>query len=211
MQLTPSLPPQDLNPHPVQTLKDSTRVVRGALFSSTTLYVSIVLIFAGIIHILTVLGWSSWVKNSAYQRLSPALTQNMTTLLRADHPLYAQLSHIDPLTVIAVCPFSTQENGTEIILPKTNIIMSVALHQQGGGVFYALPNSAAVQEMLSLKVLSEEHFMQKATEDFSAQDTFLPTKTKFGFAIARAVVLFPSQREQAEQAVLGLRCTPLKP
>jgi uncharacterized membrane protein len=210
MQLKPSSLPQDLSSHPVR-LEDNAWSVWGALFSSTTLYVIIALGFAGIIHILTVLAWPSWVKNSAYQRLSPVFTQNMTTLLRTDHPLYAQLSRVDPLTVLAVCPFNTYGSGTHIVLPKTDIMMSIALHQQEGGLLYALSDRAAVQDMLSLKVISDTQFMQLAAEDLSTQDTFVPTKTKLGFAIARAVVLFLSQREQAEQAVLGLRCTPLKP
>jgi uncharacterized membrane protein len=116
----------------------------------------------------------------------------------------------DPDIAAAVCSFDLTDGAVKVSLPAgPDGFSSIALHQEGGGAFFALSNSAAENGRLEVVALTPAQAVERAADDDpdnpSGEVRAVSSRTR-GFAVFRALALFPSQRQAAKALVAGASC-----
>jgi uncharacterized membrane protein len=116
----------------------------------------------------------------------------------------------DPDIATAVCSFDLSTGPVKVSLPvSADGFSSIALHQEGGGAFFALSNSAAQSGRLEIVALTPAQAVERAAEDDednpSSEVRAVSSRLR-GFAVFRALALLPSQRQAAAALVAGGKC-----
>jgi uncharacterized membrane protein len=167
------------------------------------------LILVGIcVHIVTVLSVPSLSHADAFSlasRLGPELRLV---------PLDARDAFLDgmedPDIAAAVCSFDLTAGPVKVTLPASaDGFSSIALHQEGGGAFFALSNSAAENGRIEVVALTPGQALERAAEEDednpSGEVRAVSSRTR-GFAVFRVLALLPSQRQAAKVLVAGGSC-----
>ena len=163
---------------------------------------------AGAVHIATVLLVPELSRADAFSsvaRLGPELG-----LI----PLDARDTLIDgmeaPDIAAAICFFDLGAGPVKLTLPvSADGFSSIALHQEGGGAFFALSNSAAENGRLEIVALTPGQAVERAAEDDEdnpSGEVRAVSSRQRGFAVFRALALLPSQRQDAAALVAGGSC-----
>ena len=116
----------------------------------------------------------------------------------------------DPDIAASVCSFDLAAGPVKLTLPAgADGFSSIALHQEGGGAFFALSNSAAEKGRIEVVALTPAQAADRAADDDpdnpSGEVRAVSSRTR-GFAVFRALALFPSQRQAAKALIAGARC-----
>jgi uncharacterized membrane protein len=116
----------------------------------------------------------------------------------------------DPDIAASICSFDLSSGPVKLTLPvSADGFSSIALHQEGGGAFFALSNSAAEKGRLEVVALTPGQSVERAAEDDednpSGEVRAVSTRTR-GFAVFRSLALLPSQRQAAVSVVAGGSC-----
>lgn len=116
----------------------------------------------------------------------------------------------DPDIATAVCSFDLGTGPVKVSLPvSADGFSSIALHQEGGGAFFALSNSAAQGGRLEIVALTRAQAVDRAAEDDEdnpSSEVRAVSSRQRGFAVFRALALLPSQRQAAASLVAGGKC-----
>jgi uncharacterized membrane protein len=116
----------------------------------------------------------------------------------------------DPDIAAAICSFDLGAGPVKVSLPvSADGFSSIALHEEGGGVFFALSNSAAEHGRLEIIALTPGQAVERAAEDDEDNPSgeVRATSSRLrGFAVFRALALLPSQRKAAAALVAGGSC-----
>ena len=160
------------------------------------------------VHVLTVLLVPVLSRADAFsvaQRLGPELK-----LIPLDPKDQTIDPMEDPAVSAAICSFDLAAGPVKISLPvSADGFSSIALHEEGGEVFFALSNSAAEHGVLEIVALTPGQAVERAAEDDednpSGEVRAVSSRLR-GFAVFRALALLPSQRKAAAALVAGGRC-----
>jgi len=170
--------------------------------------IACVALMAACVHIVAVLIVPALSRADAYSlvtRLAPELR------LAALDPGQAILDGMeDPDVAATVCAFDLAKGPVKLSLPVSpDGFSSIALHQEGGGAFFALSNSAAENGRIEVVALTPGQALERAAEDDednpSGEVRAVSSRTR-GFAVFRALALLPSQRRAAAALVAGGSC-----
>jgi len=167
-----------------------------------------VVLVAVSVHIVTVLLVPSLSRADAFStaaRLGPEL--RLIPLRNGDRSIDGME---DPDIAAAICSFDLSSGPVKLTLPvSADGFSSIALHQEGGGAFFALSNSAAQNGRLEIIALTPGQALERAAEDDednpSGEVRAVSSRLR-GFAVFRALALLPSQRQAAAALVAGGKC-----
>ncbi len=179
----------------------------GKIAEAARLIACVVLIAISV-HIISVLSVPSLSHADAFSlvsRLAPELR-----LVQLDgHEAFLDGME-DPDIAAAVCSFDLAAGPIKVTLPVgADGFSSIALHQEGGGAFFALSNSAAENGRIEVVALTPAQAVERAADDDpdnpSGEVRAVSSRTR-GFAVFRALALLPSQRSAAKALVAGGSC-----
>jgi uncharacterized membrane protein len=179
----------------------------GKIAEAARLIACVVLIAISV-HIISVLSVPSLSHADAFSlvsRLAPELR-----LVQLDgHEAFLDGME-DPDIAAAVCSFDLAAGPIKVTLPVgADGFSSIALHQEGGGAFFALSNSAAENGRIEVVALTPAQAVERAADDDpdnpSGEVRAVSSRTR-GFAVFRALALLPSQRPAAKALVAGGSC-----
>ncbi|MBV8767566.1 MAG: hypothetical protein JO357_18260 [Hyphomicrobiales bacterium] len=181
--------------------------LRGRIAEAIRLVACLILIAVSV-HIVSVLMVPSLSHADAFSlvaRLGPELR-----LMPLDGHETLLDGKEDPDIAAAVCSFDLATGPVKLTLPAgADGFSSIALHQEGGGAFFALSNSAAEKGRLEVVALTPAQAAERAADDDpdspSGEVRAVSSRTR-GFAVFRALALYPSQRPAAKALVAHGSC-----
>jgi uncharacterized membrane protein len=162
------------------------------------------------VHIVTVLAVPALSRADAYSLIASLGPELQLTPLDPNARKAILDPMEDPQISAAVCAFDLASGPVKLSLPvSADGFASIALHQEGGGAFFALSNSAAEQGRIEVVALTPAQATERAAEDDednpSGEIRAVATRTR-GFAVFRALALLPSQRAAAAALVAAGSC-----
>jgi uncharacterized membrane protein len=179
----------------------------GKLAEAVRLIACLVLI-AVAVHIVSVLSVPSLSHADAFSLVSRLAPELRHVPLDGHETLLDPTE--DPDIAAAVCSFDLAAGPVKVSLPAgADGFSSIALHQEGGGAFFALSNSAAENGRLEVVALTPAQAVERVADDDpdnpSGEVRAVSSRTR-GFAVFRALALFPSQRPAAKALVSRASC-----
>jgi uncharacterized membrane protein len=162
------------------------------------------------VHIVTVLAVPALSQADAYSLIARLGPELRLAPLGPDIRKAVLDPMEDPQISAAVCAFDLSTGPVKLTLPvSADGFASIALHQEGGGAFFALSNSAAEQGRLEVVALTPGQASDRAAEDDednpSDEVRAVATRTR-GFAVFRALALLPSQQGAAAALAAAGSC-----
>ncbi len=160
------------------------------------------------VHIVSVLSVPSLSRADAFSLVSRLAPELRLVALDGRGTLLDGME--DPNIAAAVCSFDLTAGPVKVSLPAgPDGFSSIALHQEGGGAFFALSNSAAEKGRLEIIALTPAQALERAADDDpdnpSGEVRAVSSRTR-GFAVFRALALFPSQLQAAKALVSRASC-----
>jgi uncharacterized membrane protein len=170
--------------------------------------IACLIVIAISVHIVSVLSVPSLSHADAFSRVSRLAPELRLVPLDGHEALLDAME--DPDIAAAVCSFELTAGPVKVSLPAgADGFSSIALHQEGGGAFFALSNSAAENGRLEVVALTPAQAVERAADDDpdnpSGEVRAASSRTR-GFAVFRALALFPSQRQAAKALVARASC-----
>ena len=170
--------------------------------------IACLIVIAISVHIVSVLSVPSLSHADAFSLVSRLAPELRLVPLDGHETLLDAME--DPDIAAAVCSFDLTAGPVKVSLPAgANGFSSIALHQEGGGAFFALSNSAAENGRLEVVALTPAQAVERAADDDpdnpSGEVRAVSSRTR-GFAVFRALALFPSQRQAAKALVARASC-----
>ena len=160
------------------------------------------------VHVVSVLMVPLLSRADAYSLVSRLAPELQVTKLDPRSRLIDAME--DPDISATVCAFDLAGGPVKLTLPVSpDGFSSIALHQEGGGAFFALSNSAAENGRIEVVALTPGQALDRAAEDDednpSGEVRAVASRSR-GFAVFRSLALLPSQRDAAAALVAGARC-----
>ncbi|MBV9739657.1 MAG: hypothetical protein JOZ30_08460 [Hyphomicrobiales bacterium] len=179
----------------------------GKLAEALRLIACLVLVAVSV-HIVSVLSVPSLSHADAFSLVSGLAPELRLVPLDRNATLLDGME--DPNVAAAVCSFDLTGGPVKVSLPAgVDGFSSIALHQEGGGAFFALSNSVAENGRLEVVALTPAQAAERAIDDDpdnpSGEVRAVSSRTR-GFAVFRALALFPSQRQAAKTLVSRASC-----
>jgi uncharacterized membrane protein len=166
------------------------------------------LIGGAIVHIAVVLAVPGMAEHDAYARLAAYGGGTQAGLVPHDLPDVSPPLP-DPAVAMAVCAYDLKDGPLRIAMKDAAYFESLSLQAQGGTVFYALTDRAAVRGGIELAVMTQrqldETVAQEGDEDVPSELRVV-APTRRGLVVVRALAPFPSLRNAAEKAATSVRC-----
>lgn len=178
--------------------------------SKIILAVTLGLILAACIHLMTILAMPTLGEKNAYNRAAEmhAITDTITfTQPALSGPVP---SYYDPAVAMSGCTFDLAEGALRVIAPVASLPMSLSVHDVKGGVLYAIPDRAATRGQIAVVLMTRRQLDERIardSEDEPVRDLRVPLPASRGLVVLRAVGQFPSQKALAEAAAGSLSCT----
>lgn len=167
------------------------------------------LVLGAIVHLLVVLRVPAFAERDAYGRLQPVTSGNNATLLAPTTPGGERMPLPDPAMALAVCSFDLTKGPVRITAAAFPYVETLAFHQRGGGVFYALNDRAAVRGSIEIVLMTQRQLdeqLAREDEDEIVRELRVVSPSQRGLVVARALAPWPSLKKQAEDAVRGVTC-----
>ncbi|SDR54977.1 Uncharacterized membrane protein [Rhizobiales bacterium GAS113] len=179
----------------------------GGIAETLRLIACLVLVAVSV-HVVTVLTVPFLSRADAYSLVSRLGPELQVSVLDPRNRLLDAME--DPDISASVCSFDLASGPVKLTLPvSADGFASIALHQEGGGAFFALSNSAAEKGRIEVVALTPGQAVDRAAEDDeenpSGEVRAISSRTR-GFAVFRSLALLPSQRQAAAALVTGARC-----
>jgi uncharacterized membrane protein len=166
---------------------------------------------AGLIHLTAVLLLPSLASNDPWVRLGRFETAQGFQMLPSATAESAPLRMADPATVILVCRFDLDEDGSIRVTGRANVpYWGLSVHARHGGAFYAINNRAIGDRPLEMRVMTPDDVTRFRADlpDDAEQELLIAAPQAQGFVLIRALVPEPSARARIEAELGNLRCTP---
>jgi uncharacterized membrane protein len=180
------------------------RVVRRLLF-----IVAVGVVLGALAHLASVLAFPRLAERSAFSRVAELTPGQHFTLLPRATPEETPLPFADPNASIAACVFDLGGGPVRVKVPVGETFLSMALHQQHGGVFYAITDRSANRGLIDMLVLTQEQLdiVKEADEpDEPVRELRIVSPERRGFVLVRSVALVPSTRALADSLVSRASC-----
>jgi uncharacterized membrane protein len=167
------------------------------------------LVLAAGVHIAIVLGAPRMAERDAFARLHATLAEEQMQLLSAPGGTSTWLPQPDPAVAVAACAFDLEEGPVRISTKIGSLLQSLSLHSQGGSVFFAVTDRAAVRGALELVVMTRRQLdeaLAAEDEDAPSRDVRIVSPKREGLVVVRVAAPYPSLRSQAEEAAKAVSC-----
>ncbi len=167
------------------------------------------LVLGALVHVVAILAMPRLGSSSAYQRIvatSPlAATVLFDTEDGAVRPRFA-----DPTVEMSACAFDLSRGPYKISVVTRDLVQSLAIHGEFGGVVYALSDRSAARGGIALTLMTQRQLeaAQAREEEAPAGELRVPLARPRGLIVVRAHAPFVSQREEARALVSSLSCQP---
>lgn len=169
------------------------------------------LVLAAVVHIVIVLGVPRFAEHDAYSRIGTTITAtDRTEIVSAPGGEGTWLRRPDPAVAVAACAYDLSDGPVRISSKVGPLFQSISFHSQGGGVFYAITDRAAVRGELELVLMTSRQFDEALAADDESEpsrDVRIVSPRNRGIVIVRVAASFPSQRAEAEVAAKAVSCT----
>lgn len=177
--------------------------------SKTILAVALGLILAACVHLLTILAMPTLGEKNVYHRAA-ALHATTDTIVFMQPALSDQIPpFFDPAVAMSACAFNLAEGALRVIAAVASMPMSLSVHDEKGGVLYAIPDRAATRGQIAVVLMTRRQLDERVArdnEDEPVRDLRVPLTGARGLVVLRAVGQFPSQKAMAEAAAGSLSC-----
>ena len=168
------------------------------------------LVLAAIIHIVVILRTPDFAENDAFSNLRHTLTEDHAVVISAPGADSDWLPQGDPSVVAGACAFDLSEGPSRISARVGGAAFeALSFHAQGGAVFFALTDRAAVKGELDVLVLTRRQLdeaLAAESDEAPSQDVRIVSPRRTGFVVVRVAAPFPSQRAQAEETARSVSC-----
>jgi len=168
------------------------------------------LVLAAAVHIIIVLAAPRYAERDAFTRLRDTVTAQQAQSVASPGTGRTWLPHPDPAIAVAACAFDLREGPMRVSAKAGALFESISLHAQGGSVFFAVTDRAAVRGELELVVMTRRQLdeaLAEEDEDDPSRDVRIVAPRREGFVIVRVAAPFPTQRREAEEAAKAVSCT----
>ena len=166
------------------------------------------LIFAGIVHLTTVLAMPWLAPRDGYARLNMVANDNSMTLIR--HEAVARdLPFSDPSVAIAACRYVLDKGPVRIRVPVGATPLTLILLRKGVGIYQSVTDKAATQGLLEVVIATQrqmDQIIDLDADDEPVQEIRVVSGHDVGLAMIRGLVPLPSQRADVEALVLSATC-----
>jgi uncharacterized membrane protein len=164
---------------------------------------------AALVHIVSVLLLPALAEGDVYNRLRPMAPRNDLALLPQPQPMAAPLPFMDPAVATAVCHYDVNEHPLRLRIGVPDAPLSVSFLQEGGSVFYALTDRAAVRGVLDVLLLTSAQLAAVEAEDAddeAVQELRLVVPRQRGLAIIRSAAATPTLLARHQDLLEAVTC-----
>ncbi len=185
------------------------RVPATATRPSFLVGAAIVLVLAGLVHLVTILAMPFLAEQDAYRRLSRDSTVNEMVLLPDTTPAGGALPMLDPAFVHAVCIYNLGKQPLKVRVPATADYTSVSFYTARGVGFYALSDQAAGRVIeLDLMTLAQRAALPEDEEITAADRLVVASPSTTGIVLVRAFSRDRDMREVVRRQLEAATCAP---
>lgn len=201
--------PRTARPQPLRRLRRAWDRLKAALPRQVLLPAAILVVLAGIVHLVTILAMPILAQNTAFHRLSQLAPTNQMTLLPDATPADMTLPMTDPAFVTAVCLYDLRARPLRLRVPASEDYTSVSFYTARGVAFYAL-NDQAAGRVIELDLLSPaQRAALPEDEEITAADRLVvESPSERGIALIRAYARYPDLRPQIRRQLEAANCAP---
>lgn len=201
--------PRTSRPHPLRRVRRTLERLKAALPRQILLPLAVLLVLAGMVHLVSILAMPLLAQNTAFQRLSRLAQPNQMTLLPDATPQTMTLPMTDPAFVTAVCLYDLRDRPLRLRVPASEDYTSVSFYTARGVAFYAL-NDQAAGRVIELDLLSPaQRAALPEDEEITAADRLVvESPSERGIALIRAYARFPDLRPQIRRQLEAASCAP---
>jgi len=174
------------------------------------IWISATAIIAGIVHIVSILAMPRLAPNDAFARLASMAPPHTLTFVADSQKGQSVLPFEDPATVIAVCRFDLAEGPMRMrgkVSGGAPVLLS--FRNRLGTVFYSMNDRAATRGELDIVVATPQQLRQIEAddpEDDLPTELRLPSPTREGFVLLRALATEPGKFPLAVASVKAISC-----
>jgi uncharacterized membrane protein len=181
-------------------------------FKHAVFWLGVLLIVAGITHIISILLMPRLAPNNAYQRFARSLPVNHLSLLAAqtDSAVLQAMPFRDPAMMKAICVFDVSAGAVRVrgqTMPDQ--VTTFSFHSNKGDVFYSLTDRSVVQGRVDIVLLNQAQLDQLEAadnEDEPVQELRILVPSQRGFAVIQTLAERQSQRQEAQARLGAMSC-----
>lgn len=173
-------------------------------------YLIIVLVMAGIVHLSTVLAMPWLAARDAFVRIGQVASDNVMVVISTEKTREI-LPYADPAVATAVCRFVLDRGPVRVRMPTGETPMTMIVLRKGAGIIHSLSDKAATQGVLEAVIATPQ---QMATitdldsDDEVVQEIRVTSPDVSGLVILHALVPVNSERASVEQTLRAASCEP---
>lgn len=173
-------------------------------------YALVGLIFAGIVHLTTVLAMPWLAPRDGFARLNMQAADNRMALIDAAEVAQA-LPFSDPAVAVAACRYVLDKGPVRIRIGVGATPLTLLLMRRGVGIYQSISDKAATQGVLEVVIATQrqmDQIIDQDADDEPVQEIRVVSGEDFGLALVRGLVPLPSQRADVEALISGATCEP---
>lgn len=168
------------------------------------------LVFAGLVHLVSILAVPYLSSHDAWSRLSNAMPPNRFVLLERGAAGESLLPYEDPRAFVGACIYDLGEGPVRVQADFSGDgMVIVSFHDRRGAIFYGLNDRGGLRGKLDALIVTaaQREAIDAATpEDEAVQELRLLSPTGTGYVIARSVIVDSSDVEDARRRLSPVTC-----
>lgn len=167
------------------------------------------LLFAGIVHLTTVLAMPWLAPNDGFVRLSALPTADNQMQLLKDGDVTGAVPFADPAVAVAACRYVLDKGPVRVRIAVGASPLSLLLLRKGVGIYHSVTDKAATQGVLEVVIATQRQMDQITdldTDDDPVQEIRVVSGDEIGLVLVRGLVPLPSQRADVEALLTGATC-----
>ena len=183
----------------------------GDRIARLTPWLAATLIFAGIVHLTSILLMPRVAPHDAFARLAGYLRDGGISLLPSPEPGKEVLPFLDPAFAYAACGYDLAKGPLRL---KASLapgpLVTLSFHSRHGVVFYAFTDRAALRGAIEVLVLTAPQLAEaeaQDNEDEPPQELRLLAPENEGFVLLRALARSPGETAAAQARLAGVECS----
>ena len=191
--------------------------MNGARLLSISVTLAVLLLFAALTHLVTVLILPEVATRDAYSQLlehfGTAIARPGMILLPPSRPGDTLVPFRDPAAVQGVCFFDLAKAPLRVrTKTEDGRLLTLSFRTADGQIFYAITNRAALRETIDIRLVSAKQLSDVEAGD--AEDQILPSELRLkapglkGLVVATALVARPSEANGARDRIEAIACAP---
>ena len=174
----------------------------------------VVLLVAGLTHILVILLLPAVATKDAYEILAARLDHGGgLVVLPPSQPGDTLIPFRDPATVQGLCFYDLSKGPARVRLKtEEGRLLTLSFRTPEGRVFYSMTDRAALNGSIDIRVVTEDQL--QVIEDGDDEDQSVPTELRLkspgrkGLMVATALIARPSQAHDAVERIKAISCAP---